>query len=103
MQINSLINLSDSGTLMEETAILKTKSILLRERHERQEGIDEGVLITGKLNSKNIIEKIDLVIKNKVNFTIPNSYNKKNFSEIAFKAIYSYLEFVDNYVWFKNK
>lgn len=103
LQINSLINLSDSGTLMEETAILKTKSILLRERHERQEGIDEGVLITAKLNSKNILEKIDWSIKNKVNFRVPNSYSNNNFSEVAYKAIYSYLEFVNNYVWFKNK
>ena len=88
---------------MEETAILKTKSILLREKHERQEGIDEGVLITGKLNSKDILDKIDWTIKNNINFSVPSSYNKKNFSEIALKAIYSYLDYVNNYVWFKNK
>ena len=103
LQLNSLINLSDSGTLMEETAILKTKSILLREKHERQEGIDEGVLITTKINSRNILEKIDWVIKNEIKFTIPRSYNRQNFSEIAIKAIYSYLDYVDNYIWYKEK
>lgn len=103
LQINSLINLSDSGTLMEETAILKTKSILLREKHERQEGIDEGILITGKINSRNILERIDWVIKNEIKFTIPRSYNRQNFSEIAIKAIYSYLDYVDNYIWYKEK
>ena len=88
---------------MEETAILKTKSILLREKHERQEGIDEGILITGKINSRNILERIDWVIKNEIKFTIPRSYNRQNFSEIAIKAIYSYLDYVDNYIWYKEK
>ena len=103
LQLNSLLNLSDSGTLMEETSILKTKSILLREKHERQEGMDEGVMITSKLNSNYIIEKIDLILKNKNNFKIPSAYNKNNFSEIALKAIYSYTDYIDDYIWFKDK
>ena len=102
LQKNSFINLSDSGTLMEETSILKSKSILLRERHERPEGIDEGVLVTSKINSENIFDKIDTVLKLKNNFETPEAYKNKNFSEIVIKAILSYKDYVDNFIWKKK-
>lgn len=101
LQQNSLINLSDSGTLMEETSILKTKSILLREKHERPEGIDKGILITSKINSKDIFNKIDTIIKNKDQFDVPESYMSKNFSEIVIKTIFSYKDYVNNFIWKK--
>ena len=101
LQKNSLINLSDSGTLMEETSILKSKSILLRERHERPEGIDKGVLITSKINSEDIFDKIDFALNNENNFDIPEAYKGKNFSEIVIKTIYSYKDYVNSFIWKK--
>ena len=102
LQKNSFINLSDSGTLMEETSILKSKSVLLRERHERPEGIDEGVLVTSKINSKHIFDKIDSLLKLTNNFETPKAYKNKNFSEIVIKAILSYKDYVDNFIWKKK-
>ena len=87
---------------MEETAILKTKSILLRESHERPEGIDKGVLITSKINSKDIFNKIETVLNSKNNFEIPDAYNNNNFSEIVIKSIFSYKDYVDNFIWKKK-
>ena len=102
LQKNSFINLSDSGTLMEETSILKTKSILLRERHDRPEGIDAAVLVTSKINSKYIFNKIDNILKLKNNFETPEAYKNKNFSEIVIKVILSYKDYVDNFIWKKQ-
>ena len=86
---------------MEETSILKSKSVLLRERHERPEGIDEGVLVTSKINSKHIFDKIDSVLKLTNNFETPEAYKNKNFSEIVIKAILSYKDYIDNFIWRK--
>ena len=101
LQKCSLINLSDSGTLMEETSILKSRSILLREKHERPEGIDKGVLITSKINSNDIFNKINTTLKNKNRFNIPEAYKGKNFSGIVIKAILSYKDYVNNFIWKK--
>ena len=87
---------------MEETSILKSKSVLLRERHERPEGIDEGVLVTSKINSKHIFDKIDSLLKLTNNFETPKAYKNKNFSEIVIKAILSYKDYVDNFIWKKK-
>jgi UDP-N-acetylglucosamine 2-epimerase (non-hydrolysing) len=102
LQMNSCVNLSDSGTLMEESALINSKSILLREKHERPEGIDKGVLIVSKLNSNDLIKKIKFLIKNENTFKIPSCYNIDNFSEIAIKAILSYKDYVNDFVWKKN-
>ena len=53
--MNSDFVISDSGTLMEETAILKTKSIMIRNSHERPEGMDTGTLLVSGLDKKNLI------------------------------------------------
>ena len=62
----------------------------------------KGVLVTSKINSKNIFDKIDTVLKLKHNFETPKAYKNKNFSEIVIKAILSYKDYVDNFIWKKK-
>ena len=99
LQKNSDFVISDSGTLMEETAILKTKSIMIRNSHERPEGMDTGTLLVSGLNKKNLGECIKLLKINKNLSGTPNDYLIKDFSKKIPKIILSYF----GYIKFFNK
>jgi|TARA_B110000037_G_C17115060_1_gene503408 UDP-N-acetylglucosamine 2-epimerase len=94
LQKNSDFVISDSGTLMEETAILKTKSIMIRNSHERPEGMDTGTLLVSGLDKKNLHECINLLNKNKKNSEIPIDYLIKDFSKKISKIILSYFGYI---------
>ena len=95
LQENCSIVFSDSGTLTEETSILKTKAIMLRESHERPEGMEEATTIMCGLD----INKIETAMKILADYNkhrVVNDYNVKNFSEKIIKNITSYLNYKIN-------
>jgi UDP-N-acetylglucosamine 2-epimerase (non-hydrolysing) len=98
LQLNSFVVLSDSGTLAEETAILKFPAVSLRTSTERPEAIDSGSLILGSLDEKNILNSIDLALNTKSNKE-PDDYNKTNCSDKVVKIIQSYTSIVNREVW----
>ena len=97
LQKNSDFVISDSGTLMEETAILKL-SHNDRNSHERP-GMDTGTLLVSGLNKKNLGECIKLLKINKNLSGTPNDYLIKDFSKKIPKIILSYF----GYIKFFNK
>ena len=99
LQKNSELIISDSGTLMEETAILNTNSIMIRNSHERPEGMDTGTLIVSGLNKNNLAESINLLKISKEKKDIPIDYLVKDFSKKIPKIILSYF----GYIKFFNK
>lgn len=92
LQKNSYIVLSDSGTLTEETSILKLKSIMLRNSHERPEGMEEATTIMCGLN-KQKIETAIKILETNVLSEILEDYNTLNFSDKIIKNIISYLNY----------
>ena len=92
LQKNSFIVLSDSGTLTEETSILKIKSIMLRDSHERPEGMEEATTIMCGLDQNKIQESIK-ILKSKTTHKLIKNYDVSNFSDKIIKNILSYLNY----------
>ena len=97
--------ISDSGTITEESSILKFPAIMIRQAHERPEGMDKGTLIMSGLEKNRILESIDVVIKQYEGKTLPeiiDDYNVDNVSSKVVKIILSYIDYVNNTIWRKD-
>ncbi len=102
LQMNAKCVISDSGTITEESSIFNIPAIMIRQAHERPEGMDEGTLIMSGLESKNIINSIDVAISLINRVKIINDYDVDNVSQKVLKAILSYYHFVNRVVWNKG-
>ena len=97
--------ISDSGTITEESSILEFPAIMIRQAHERPEGMDKGTLIMSGLEKERILESLDVVIKQYEDKIVPeivDDYNVDNVSSKVVKIILSYIEYVNRNVWKKD-
>lgn len=106
LQINSLCVLSDSGTITEESSILGFNALNIREAHERPEGMEEGTVVFTGMNSERIIQSIELILKQSRKGFVPNiveDYYAPNVSSKVARIIFSYIDYVNNYIWKKSQ
>ena len=106
LQINSVCVLSDSGTITEESSILGFNALNIREAHERPEGMEEGTVVFTGMNSERIIQSIDLILKQSRKGFVPNiveDYYAPNVSSKVARIIFSYIDYVNNYIWKKSQ
>ena len=104
LQKNAYCTISDSGTITEESSILKFPAITIRNSHERPEGMDAGILIMSGLTKEKVLSAIDLTIdafKNKQSDNKITDYDNFNVSSQICKIIFSYIEFVNKNTWKK--
>ena len=102
LQKDSFCVISDSGTITEESSILKFPSIMIRQAHERPEGMDNGTLIMSGLNQIRIIESIETITqlyKDKIIPKIINDYDEDNVSHKVVKTILSHIDYINRVVW----
>ena len=105
LQQSSKCVISDSGTITEESSILKFPAIMIRQAHERPEGMDKGTLIMSGLEKNRILESIDVIVKQYEGKIIPeiiDDYNVDNVSSKVVKIILSYIDYVNNTIWRKD-
>lgn len=102
LQKNSLVVLSDSGTISEESNILNFRALNIRENHERPEAMEEsGIILTG-LNPNKILNAISEVItqsKEKRDFYLVKDYSYSNISSKIVRIILSYEHVIKRNVW----
>ncbi|MCC7483963.1 MAG: UDP-N-acetylglucosamine 2-epimerase (non-hydrolyzing) [Burkholderiales bacterium] len=104
LQRDAYCTLSDSGTLTEESAILGFPGVMIRDAHERPEGMDEAVAIMAGLAKERVLEAIDLAVAQRGGASarrIPD-YAPANVSEKIVRIIVSYTDYVNRTVWRKT-
>ena len=106
LQMNALCVISDSGTLTEEASILAFPGVMIRQAHERPEGMDEGTVIMSGLKSADVIQAIDVSLAHykvaKRPFRLIADYDTENVSRKVLRIILSYTDYINRTVWFKG-
>ncbi len=90
LEMHALCTLSDSGTISEESAIMKFPAVTIREAIERPEALDAGSIIMTGLDKDVIMAAVALAIDKRsedVSRTIPDEYAVANVSERVVKLI----------------
>ena len=105
LQTNAFCTLSDSGTLTEESAILSFPAVMIRQAHERPEGMDQGSLIMCGLNPTQVVNAVRITIAQFSGqprpFSAPADYDALNVSHKILRVILSYTDYVNRTVWRK--
>ena len=106
LQMNAYCVVSDSGTLTEESSILRFPAITIRQAHERPEGMDEGTLIMAGLEKTSVLNAIDIVTTQTKEsprmFRIVSDYDVDNVSKKVVRIIISYIDYINRTVWGKG-
>ena len=105
LQMNSLVVLSDSGTLSEESAMLGFCGVLIRTSTERPEVLDKGTVVIGGIDARSMQQAAELAIamqRNEEPRAMPADYADTNVSVKVIKLIQSYTPIVNQTVWLKK-
>jgi UDP-N-acetylglucosamine 2-epimerase (non-hydrolysing) len=106
LQQQALIVLSDSGTITEESSILDFPALNIREAHERPEGMEEGAVILTGMDVDRVEQAIQLLRSTPLlggrRTRIVADYDAHQVSETVARAIFSYVDFINRFVWRKG-
>ena len=102
LQKEAFCVISDSGTLTEESAILGFPAVMIRDAHERPEGMDEGTVVMCGLHAERVLDAVRLVVAQKsVSIGAPPDYDAVHVSAKVVRTIVSYVDFVNRTTWHK--
>lgn len=104
LQKNAFVVLSDSGTLSEESSILKFPGVLIRTSTERPEVLDKGTVIVGGIKYDNLVQSVELaraMQDNNEPMVDAIDYIDTNVSQKVVKIIQSYTEIINRNTWRK--
>lgn len=102
LQKESKAVLSDSGTISEESSILKFSALNIREAHERPEAMEEASVMMVGLEKTRVLQALE-VLSTQTNDILKNvaDYSMPNVSEKVLRIIISYTDYVNRIVWKK--
>jgi UDP-N-acetylglucosamine 2-epimerase len=100
---NSMLVISDSGSISEEASIMSIPAINIRFANERQEAMELGTVIMTGICEKNILRSSIIAIeKGKKNIEVHVDYSKTNVSSAIVAIVQSYTHYIKSKTWFKN-
>ena len=102
LQKDSKAVLSDSGTISEESSILKFRALNIREAHERPEAMEEASVMMVGLQKIRILQGLEILDAQKDDTLRPVSdYSMPNVSDKVLRIILSYTDYINKTVWKK--
>ena len=102
LQIESKAVLSDSGTISEESSILKFRALNLREAHERPEAMEEASVMMVGLKKERILQGLEILeTQEKDTLREVYDYSMPNVSDKVLRIILSYTDYINRNVWRK--
>jgi UDP-N-acetylglucosamine 2-epimerase len=105
LQMDSLCVISDSGTITEEASLLNLRAVMIRNSHERPEGMDAGTLIMAGLKKDRVLDAVRLtLVQDKPDETthrVVQDYQNPSVSKQVLRIVESYTDYVNQTVWRK--
>lgn len=105
LQMNALCVVSDSGTLAEESALLRFPAVSIRTSTERPEAIDKGAFVIGSISERSLLQAVQMSVSmfnNKERSMDVSDYQDENVSVKVVKIIQSYTDIINRKVWLKH-
>jgi UDP-N-acetylglucosamine 2-epimerase (non-hydrolysing) len=90
LERHALCVLSDSGTVCEETSVLKVRCVTLRDVTERPETLECGANILSGVEPESIKRCVKTVLSQGVDWTPPAEYTRLNVSDTVVKIMTGY-------------
>lgn len=103
LQQEAFCVVSDSGSVTEESSILNFPAVMIREAHERPEGMDEAVVLMAGLNPLRVVQAVTIARRHadehsRVAAPIPD-YEAEQVSRKVLRIVVSYVDYINRVVW----
>jgi UDP-N-acetylglucosamine 2-epimerase (non-hydrolysing) len=103
LQMDSFCVLSDSGTITEEATLLSLPAVMIRDAHERPEGMDVGTVVMSGLKQEHVLDAIRVVTsqhdRTRRVFQVVPDYTAGPVSKKIVRIVLSYIDYVNHTVW----
>ena len=102
LQLDAFVVLSDSGTISEESSIMKFRALNIRQAHERPEAMEEASVMMVGLEKERIMQGLKILeSQDKETLREVADYSMPNVSDRVLRIILSYTDYVNRTVWKK--